>query len=56
MKNIFIIVLTSITLNLNANYTSFDDCISNLSIFAEYAKVKNYDSAYDPWVAVKNEC
>ena len=56
MKNIFIIVLTSITLNLNANSISFDDCISNLSIFAEYAKVKNYDSAYDPWVAVKNEC
>lgn len=56
MKNIFIIVLTSITLNLNANSISFDDCISNLSIFAEYAKVKNYDSAYEPWVAVKNEC
>ena len=30
--------------------------MSNLSIFAEYAKVKNYDSAYEPWVAVKNEC
>ena len=33
-----------------------EDCLQNLSIFAEYAKVKNYDSAYDPWVAVKNEC
>ena len=56
MKNIFVIVITSVTLNLNANSMSFDDCISNLSIFAEYAKVKNYDSAYEPWVAVKNEC
>ena len=32
------------------------DCPSNLSIFAEFAKVKNYDSAYAPWLEVKTHC
>jgi len=32
------------------------DCPANLSIFAEFAKVKNYDSAYTPWLEVKTHC
>ena len=35
---------------------STDDCLSNLSIFAEYYKVKNYDSAYEPWMQVRRNC
>ena len=31
-------------------------CPANLSIFAEFAKVKNYDSAYQPWLEVRNNC
>lgn len=31
-------------------------CPENLSIFAEFAKVKNYDSAYQPWKEVRNTC
>lgn len=31
-------------------------CPANLSIFAEFAKVKNYDSAYQPWKEVRNTC
>ncbi|MBL6665475.1 MAG: hypothetical protein ISP66_00545 [Flavobacteriaceae bacterium] len=31
------------------------ECLQNLSIFAEYAKVKNYDEAYAPWMSVRNE-
>ena len=33
-----------------------EDCLQNLSIFAEYAKVKNYDEAYEPWMKVRKEC
>jgi tetratricopeptide (TPR) repeat protein len=33
-----------------------EDCLQNLSIFAEYAKVKNYDEAYEPWIKVRGEC
>jgi len=33
-----------------------ETCNQNLSIFAESAKVKNYDAAYEPWNAVRAEC
>ncbi|MCX2679946.1 tetratricopeptide repeat protein [Galbibacter sp. EGI 63066] len=32
------------------------ECPQNLSIFAEHAKVKNYDSAYEPWKMVYDNC
>jgi len=32
------------------------DCMTNLSIYAEHAKVKNYDAAYEPWKMVWNTC
>lgn len=32
------------------------ECMTNLSIFAEHAKVKNYDAAYEPWKMVWNTC
>ena len=28
------------------------ECLTNLSIFVESAKVKNYDAAYEPWKMV----
>lgn len=31
-------------------------CPANLSIFAEFAKLKNYDSAYQPWKDVRTLC
>ena len=39
-----------------ANGQSNEKCLNNLSIFAESAKIKNYDAAYDPWILVLNEC
>ncbi|NHF61529.1 hypothetical protein FK220_019405 [Flavobacteriaceae bacterium TP-CH-4] len=32
------------------------ECTTNLSIFVEHAKVKNYDAAYAPWKMVYDEC
>ncbi|MEM1257643.1 MAG: hypothetical protein AAGC45_01950 [Bacteroidota bacterium] len=32
------------------------ECMTNLSIFAEHAKVKNYDAAYEPWKSVYESC
>ncbi len=52
MKFKYLLILI---LNLSWSQSS-DDCISNLSIFAEYYKVKNYDSAYEPWMKVRQEC
>ena len=42
--------------SLNNFSQSKEECFSNLSIFAEYAKVKNYDAAYQPWLKVKADC
>ena len=33
-----------------------EECKVNLSLFTEYAKVKNYADAYEPWVKVYTEC
>ena len=32
------------------------ECMTNLSIFSEHAKVKNYDAALEPWKMVKDNC
>jgi tetratricopeptide (TPR) repeat protein len=32
------------------------ECMTNLSIYAEHAKVKNYDAAYGPWKMVYTAC
>lgn len=32
------------------------ECVTNLSIFVEHVKVKNFDAAYEPWKMVKNTC
>ena len=50
------IIFFSLTFLLTFNLFSQPDeeCLSNLSIFAEYAKVKNYDEAYQPWLDLKS--
>ena len=32
------------------------ECMTNLSIFSEHAKVKNYDAAFTPWKMVYDNC
>ena len=54
MKLKVLLIFTLFFSNINAQ--SSEDCLSNLSIFAEYYKVKNYDSAYEPWMKVRQEC
>ena len=51
----FFLIIFSLTFNL-ANSQSNEECSNNLSIFAESAKIKNYDVAYDTWLLVLNEC
>jgi tetratricopeptide (TPR) repeat protein len=54
MKKIFCIVVLIQSFNIFSQ--NKENCLSNLSIFAEYAKVKNYDAAYEPWSNVKKDC
>ncbi|MGS0526229.1 hypothetical protein ACU8V7_14730 [Zobellia nedashkovskayae] len=32
------------------------ECMTNLSIYVEHAKVKNYEAAYTPWKMVYDNC
>jgi len=57
MKRNFIFSIIIIGSSLcNGFAQSVADCPANLSIFAEYAKVKNYDAAYTPWMEVRTLC
>ncbi|MDC6480692.1 hypothetical protein PQY70_02125 [Flavobacteriaceae bacterium] len=55
MKKIIFFSLTFL-LTFNLFSQPEEECLSNLSIFAEYAKVKNYDEAYQPWLDLKSKC
>jgi len=55
MKKFNLIILLSYSFG-TLSAQSPADCPANLSIFAEFAKVKNYDSAFAPWLEVKTHC
>ncbi|MGB5430975.1 tetratricopeptide repeat protein [Eudoraea sp.] len=50
-----VIALLAITGTANAQGQN-PECMTNLSIYAEHAKVKNYDAAYTPWKMVYETC
>ena len=56
MKDSIYLILVSLFLGVNVVAQNSDECAQNLSIFAENAKVKNYEAAYEPWSLVRNEC
>ncbi len=58
MKNLkFFGVLATVLFHLNYSFSqSNEECPQTLSIFAEFAKVKNYDSAFKPWMMVRQNC
>ena len=51
-RYLFLILFTSpLFSQLNS-----DECLEQLSIFAESAKIKNYQTAYEPWKTVLDNC
>ena len=51
-RNLFLILFTSPLFS----QLSSDECLEQLSIFAESAKIKNYQAAYEPWKKVLDNC
>lgn len=52
-----ITLLTLLFIGLNFGFAQQDEeCVTNLSIFHEYVKSKNFDAAYEPWMGVRNKC
>ncbi|MDD7886541.1 tetratricopeptide repeat protein [Flavivirga sp. 57AJ16] len=58
MKTKITLLFTLLFIGLiNIGYAQQDEeCMTKLSIFHEYVKAKNYDAAYEPWMAVRNKC
>ena len=57
MKSLkFTALLVAIFFASNIVAQMSEDCKVNLSLFTEYAKVKNYADAYEPWMKVYTEC
>ena len=51
-RNLFLILFVSPLFS----QLSSDECLEQLSIFAESAKIKNYEAAYEPWKIVLDNC
>lgn len=51
-SNLIFTTLLLIGLQFTAAQSNEED-INTLSIFSEYAKAKNYDAAYEPWMAIR---
>ncbi len=56
-KNLYLTMLAvMMSMGLSMAQAQNPECMTNLSIYAEHAKVKNYDAAYEPWKMVYESC
>ena len=56
-KNLFLMMIGILGVNgFVMGQAQNPECMTNLSIYAEHAKVKNYDAAYAPWKMVYESC
>lgn len=55
MRKIVFVLIVLFLSNIQFSQSK-EECFANLSIFAEYAKVKNYKAAYQPWLELKKQC
>ena len=55
MRKIVFVLIVLFFSNIQFSQSK-EECFANLSIFAEYAKVKNYKAAYQPWLELKKQC
>lgn len=57
MKTRITLILAALMVSVNFSFAQQDEeCMTNLQIFSEFAKKKNYDEAYKPWMAVRSKC
>ncbi len=56
MKTKITLFFTLLFIGLGVGFAQDEECMTKLSIFHEYVKAKNYDAAFEPWMAVRNKC
>ncbi|NKI31681.1 hypothetical protein [Croceivirga thetidis] len=56
-KNLYLTMFVVImSMGLSTAQAENPECRTNMSIWYEHYKVKNYDAAYEPWLMVYNTC
>ena len=50
------IILGLLAIGMVSAQAQNQECMTNLSIYFEHYKVKNYDAAYEPWKMVYETC
>ncbi|MEO2099195.1 MAG: hypothetical protein ABGW63_00065, partial [Flavobacteriaceae bacterium] len=50
------VLLYSLIFQTSLKAQDVNVCMQDLSIFAEYVKVKNYAAAVEPWTKVRQNC
>ena len=50
------IILGFLTIGMSTAQAQNQECMTNLSIYFEHYKVKNYDAAYEPWKKTYEAC
>ena len=53
---LFAALALSLVFSLAQGQAQNQECLTNLSIYVESAKVKNYDAAYEPWKLTYETC
>lgn len=56
MKTRITLFFTLLFAGLGLGFAQDEECMTKLSVFHEYTKAKNFDEAYEPWMAVRNKC
>ena len=57
MKKLYLTLIAILmTIGLSMAQAQNPECNTDLSIYVEHAKVKNYDAAYEPWKKTYEEC
>lgn len=57
MKNKITLLITVLFLGLNLSFAqSQEECLTKLSIMREYAKAKDYEAAYKPFMELRETC
>jgi regulator of sigma D len=56
MKKSLILLTVAFLGTLGLTSAQEQECRTNLSIYVEYVKTKNYDAAYEPWKQVYDNC
>ena len=56
MKTKITLITLALFLGFNVSFAQDEECMTQLSIMSEYAKSKNYDSAYEPFMKLRKDC